>query len=38
MNRAATGQALYQQGELHRLQGDFDAAEAAYRERERFRP
>ena len=32
MNRAATGQALYQQGELHRLQGDLDAAEAAYRE------
>jgi len=31
MNRAATGQALYQQGELHRLQGDFDAAETAYR-------
>ena len=31
MNRAATGQALYQQGELHRLQGDFEAAEAAYR-------
>ena len=33
MNRAATGQALYQQGELHRLRGEFDAAEAAYRER-----
>jgi DNA-binding CsgD family transcriptional regulator/tetratricopeptide (TPR) repeat protein len=32
MNRAATGQALYQQGELHRLQGDFAAAEAAYRD------
>jgi DNA-binding CsgD family transcriptional regulator len=32
MNRAATGQALYQQGELLRLQGDFSAAEAAYRE------
>ena len=32
MNRAATGQALYQQGELYRLQGDFDAAEAAYRD------
>lgn len=30
MNRAATGQALYQQGELHRLQGNFEAAEAAY--------
>lgn len=32
MNRAATGQALYQQGELQRLQGDFAGAEAAYRE------
>jgi DNA-binding CsgD family transcriptional regulator len=32
MNRAATGQALYQQGELHRLRGDFAAAEAAYRD------
>jgi DNA-binding CsgD family transcriptional regulator len=32
MNRAATGQALYQQGELHRLQGDFTSAEAAYRD------
>jgi DNA-binding CsgD family transcriptional regulator len=30
MNRAATGQALYQQGELHRLQGDVAAAQAAY--------
>ncbi len=36
MNRAATGQALYQQGELHRLQGDYDAAEAAYREASSF--
>jgi DNA-binding CsgD family transcriptional regulator len=32
MNRAATGQALYQQGELHRLQGDVDSAETAYRD------
>ncbi len=32
MNRAATGQALYQQGELHRLRGDLEAAEAAYRD------
>ena len=32
MNRPATGQALYQQGELLRLQGDFAAAEDAYRE------
>jgi DNA-binding CsgD family transcriptional regulator len=30
MNAAAAGQALYQQGELHRLQGDFDSAETAY--------
>jgi DNA-binding CsgD family transcriptional regulator len=36
MNRAATGQALYQQGDLHRLRGDFEAAEAAYREANRF--
>ena len=36
MNRAATGQALYQQGELHRLQGDFEAAETAYREGSAF--
>ena len=32
MNRPATGQALYQQGELLRLQGDFAAAQEAYRE------
>ena len=36
MNRAAAGQALYQQGELHRLQGDFEAAEAAYRDGSEF--
>jgi ATP/maltotriose-dependent transcriptional regulator MalT len=36
MNRPATGQAYYQQGELHRLQGDFDAADAAYRDASRF--
>jgi DNA-binding CsgD family transcriptional regulator len=36
MNRAATGQALYQQGELHRLQGDHDSAEVAYKEASRF--
>ena len=36
MNRAATGQALYQQGELHRLQGDSDSAEAAYRDASGF--
>jgi DNA-binding CsgD family transcriptional regulator len=32
MNLPATGQALYQQGELLRLQGEFAAAEEAYRE------
>ncbi len=31
MNRSAAAQALYRQGELHRLQGRFAAAEAAYR-------
>jgi len=36
MNRSAAGQALYQQGELHRLQGDFEAAEAAYRDASEF--
>jgi len=36
MNDAAAGQALYYQGELHRLQGDFAAAEAAYRDANRF--
>jgi DNA-binding CsgD family transcriptional regulator len=36
MNRPATGQAFYQQGELHRLQGDFAAAEAAYRDAHRY--
>jgi DNA-binding CsgD family transcriptional regulator len=36
MNQAATGQALYQQGELLRLQGDFTAAEDAYRDANRY--
>ena len=36
MNRAATGQAYYQQGELHRLRGELDEAEAAYRDASRF--
>jgi DNA-binding NarL/FixJ family response regulator len=36
MNPAAAGQALYQQGELHRLQGEFGAAEFAYREASRY--
>jgi DNA-binding CsgD family transcriptional regulator len=32
MNSAAAGQALYRQGEVHRLQGRSEQAEAAYRE------
>jgi DNA-binding CsgD family transcriptional regulator len=36
MNRPAAGQALYQQGELHRLQGDSESAEAAYKEASQF--
>jgi len=36
MNQAATGQALYQQGEVLRLQGDFTAAEDAYRDANRY--
>jgi DNA-binding CsgD family transcriptional regulator len=36
MNRAATGQAYYQQAELRRLRGDYTAAEAAYRDASRF--
>jgi DNA-binding CsgD family transcriptional regulator len=31
-NPAAAGEACYQRGEIHRLLGDFDAAEEAYRE------
>jgi DNA-binding CsgD family transcriptional regulator len=31
MNKAAAGLAFYRQGELHRLQGEFAAAEDAYR-------
>jgi DNA-binding NarL/FixJ family response regulator len=31
MNSSAAGQALYRQGEVHRLQGRFDQAETAYR-------
>jgi ATP/maltotriose-dependent transcriptional regulator MalT len=34
-NAAAAAEALYRQGELHRLHGDFEAAEAAYREASR---
>ena len=36
VNQAAMGPAAYQQGELLRLRGDFDAAEAAYREASRL--
>jgi DNA-binding CsgD family transcriptional regulator len=35
MNQPAAGEAFYQQGEIHRLRGDFAAAEAAYREANR---
>jgi DNA-binding CsgD family transcriptional regulator len=34
-NQAAAGQAFYRQGEVHRLRGEFPAAEAAYREASR---
>ena len=36
MNSAAVGHALYQQGQIQRLQGDFAAAEAAYRDANGF--
>ena len=36
MNIPAAGQAYYQQGELHRLRGDFAAAETAYRFASRY--
>jgi DNA-binding CsgD family transcriptional regulator len=32
LGRNAAGQALYRQGEIHRLRGDFDLAEERYRE------
>jgi len=32
INRAAVGETLYRQGEVHRLRGELAAAEAAYRE------
>ncbi len=35
-NRAAAAQAFYRQGEVHRLSGELDAAEEAYRESRRF--
>jgi DNA-binding CsgD family transcriptional regulator len=36
LNQRALGQAAYQQGEVRRLQGEFGAAEAAYREASRI--
>jgi DNA-binding CsgD family transcriptional regulator len=36
MNRAAAAQAHYREGEVHRLRGDFAAAEDAYRETSRY--
>jgi hypothetical protein len=36
LNERALGHAAYRQGEVHRLQGDFGAAESAYREASRF--
>lgn len=35
-NRAAAAQAFYRQGEVHRLRGEFELAEEAYREASRF--
>ena len=32
LNQLASGKARYRQGEIHRLRGDFDAAEHAFRE------
>ena len=36
MNERWTAQALYQQAEVHRLRGEFDAAEEAYRNASRY--
>jgi DNA-binding NarL/FixJ family response regulator len=36
LNQRALGHAAYQRGEVHRLQGEFEAAEAAYRHATRF--
>jgi DNA-binding CsgD family transcriptional regulator len=36
IERTAAGRAHYQQGEIHRLQGQFPLAESAYREASRF--
>ena len=35
LNQRALGQAVYRQGEVHRLRGEFGAAEEAYREASR---
>jgi DNA-binding CsgD family transcriptional regulator len=36
LNERALGHAVYGEGEVHRLQGDFEAAEEAYRQASRF--
>jgi DNA-binding CsgD family transcriptional regulator len=36
LNQRALGEAAYRQGEVYRLQGEFEAAEAAYREASRL--
>ena len=36
LNRLARGRAFYCQGEVHRLRGDFEAAEEAYRSASQF--
>ena len=36
LNQLALGHAAYCEGEVHRLEGEFEAAEAAYREASRF--
>jgi DNA-binding CsgD family transcriptional regulator len=36
LNQRALGHAAYQRGEVHRLQGEFDEAEPAYRQATRF--
>jgi len=36
LNQIACGSALYRQGEIYRLRGELDAAEAAYREASRY--
>jgi ATP/maltotriose-dependent transcriptional regulator MalT len=35
-NESAAGEACYRQGEIHRVRGDFEAAESAYREGSRL--